>query len=84
LSRIALQTRGDSTAAADRPDYKSGLAVLQIGVSRVFSENGDRHHREFISQLFVDDEPFTVGNGFTKKKAEQSASEKDCGELALR
>ena len=50
----------------------------------VLSENGDRHHREFISQLFVDDEPFTVGNGFTKKKAEQSASEKACGELALR
>jgi len=34
----------------------------------VLSENGNRHPREFISQLFVDDEPFTVGNGFTKKK----------------
>jgi len=75
LSRIALQTRGEET-----PDYKSGLA----GRANQSPENGNRHPREFISQLFVDDEPFTVGNGFTKKKAEQSASEKACGELALR
>ncbi len=50
----------------------------------ILEENGNRHQREFIVQLFVEDEPFTTGNGFTKKKAEQSAAEKACGQLALR
>lgn len=50
----------------------------------VVEEKGNRHHREFISQLVVEDEAFTIGNGFTKKKAEQSAAEKACVQLALR
>ena len=50
----------------------------------VLEEKGNRHHREFISQLVVEDEAFTIGNGFTKKKAEQAAAEKACALLALR
>lgn len=50
----------------------------------ILEERGTRHHREFISQILVNDEPFAQGNGFTKKKAEQSASEKACGLLELR
>ena len=50
----------------------------------ILEEKGNRHHREFISQLLVEDEAFTIGNGFTKKKAEQAAAEKACVQLALR
>lgn len=50
----------------------------------IMEERGSRHHREFISQLIVDDEPFTIGNGYSKKKAEQSAAEKACEQLELK
>lgn len=50
----------------------------------ILEERGSRHHREFISQLFVDEEPYALGNGFTKKKAEQSAAEKACQQLELK
>ena len=50
----------------------------------VLEEKGNRHHREFISQLFVEEEAFTIGNGFTKKKAEQAAAEKACEQLELK
>ncbi|GAB2765006.1 hypothetical protein GCM10027275_02830 [Rhabdobacter roseus] len=50
----------------------------------ILEERGNRHHREFIAQLLVDEEPFTTGTGFTKKKAEQSAAEKACEQLELK
>lgn len=50
----------------------------------IVEERGNRHHREFISQLIVEEVAFTTGNGFTKKKAEQAAAEKACEQLDLR
>lgn len=50
----------------------------------ILEEKGNRHHREFISQLLVEDVPFATGNGFTKKKAEQAAAEKACEQLELK
>lgn len=38
--------------------------------------------KEFIAQVFIDDEPVCFGSGYSKKKAEQNASEKSC-ELLL-
>lgn len=49
----------------------------------ITEERGNWHHREFISQLYVDDEPFAKGNGYSKKKAEQSAAEQACIKLEL-
>jgi ribonuclease-3 len=50
----------------------------------IIEERGTRHHREFISQLLVNDTAFSIGNGYTKKKAEQSAAEKACEQLELK
>jgi ribonuclease-3 len=50
----------------------------------ILEEHGTRHHREFISQVLVNDEPFATGNGFAKKKAEQSASEQASLQLELK
>lgn len=50
----------------------------------ILEERGSRHHREFISQLLVNDTAFATGNGYTKKKAEQSAAEKACEQLELK
>jgi ribonuclease-3 len=50
----------------------------------IMEEKGSRHQREFIVQLLVDGEQIAIGNGFTKKKAEQSAAEKACSILELK
>ena len=42
----------------------------------ILSEKGNSHFREFIAQILIDDEPFTTGGGYSKKKAEQAAAEK--------
>lgn len=49
----------------------------------ITEERGNWHHREFISLLYVDDAPFAKGNGYSKKKAEQSAAEQACIKLEL-
>jgi len=50
----------------------------------IVQENGSRHFREFISQVTLDGEVFASGNGYSKKKAEQSAAEKACEQLELK
>lgn len=49
----------------------------------IIKEKGSKHQKEFIAQLFIDDEPFSVGSGYSKKKAEQSSAEKACEMLKL-
>jgi ribonuclease-3 len=46
-------------------------------------EKGTRHQREFIVEVYVEQEQLTRGSGFSKKKAEQSAAEKACTQLSL-
>lgn len=43
----------------------------------------EKGHREFCVQLFVENEPCGIGFGASKKKAEQSASEKTIQQLQL-
>ena len=50
----------------------------------IIKETGSRHFREFISQITIDSKPFAIGNGFSKKKAEQSAAAKACEILELK
>ncbi len=42
----------------------------------IISEKGNSQYREFIAQVTVNEEPFSTGSGYSKKKAEQSAAEK--------
>lgn len=48
------------------------------------SECGSTHNKEFIANLVVDNELFTSGTGYSKKKAEQSSAEKACEKLELK
>ncbi len=50
----------------------------------IMSEKGNRHHKEFISQLIINNKPYTTGGGFSKKKAEQAAAAKACELLDLK
>ncbi len=49
----------------------------------IIKESGSKHQREFIAQIFVDDQPLATGSGFSKKKAEQAAAQKSCEVLNL-
>jgi ribonuclease III len=49
----------------------------------IVEERGGRNHREFIAQVIIGQDTF-MGNGYTKKKAEQSAAEKACQILELK
>jgi ribonuclease-3 len=38
----------------------------------------NRNTKEFSAQIFIDEQPFGLGYGYTKKKAEQDAAQKTC------
>lgn len=42
----------------------------------IVDTRGQSQFREFIAQLFIDGKPICTGSGYSKKKAEQSASQK--------
>ncbi len=42
----------------------------------ILHTKGNSQYKEFVSQLFLDNQPICTGSGFSKKKAEQRASEK--------
>ncbi len=48
------------------------------------SEQGTMHNKEFSAQIFVNDAAFSLGQGYSKKKAEQTAAMKACEELGLK
>jgi ribonuclease III len=52
-------------------------------IYRIAQENGDKFHKEFISEVLVNDELVGTGKGFSKKKAEQAAAENACIQLKI-
>jgi ribonuclease III len=42
-----------------------------------------RNNREFSAQVFIGEQPYGLGYGLTKKKAEQDAAMKTCDMLAI-
>ncbi len=49
----------------------------------IIKESGTKHLKEFTAQIFINDEPYTIGHGLNKKKAEQSAAQKACDSLGI-
>jgi ribonuclease III len=46
-------------------------------------KKGGRHMREFSAQVFIGEQPYGLGYGLTKKKAEQDAAMKTCELLSI-
>lgn len=61
---------------AQRADKKLKFEIVE--------ERGSVHNKEFVAQLMLDDKPFALGSGQSKKKAEQAAAEKSCELLELK
>lgn len=63
-------------------DYKSQLQELvQRGSAgmieySILEESGPAHNRQFISRVSLNDEELGIGNGRSKKEAEQKAAQK--------
>ncbi|RED96648.1 ribonuclease III [Marinoscillum furvescens] len=49
----------------------------------IIQSNEDARDKQFISQVFIDDEALEKGFGFSKKKAEQDAAQKSLEQLNL-
>ncbi|TAE74604.1 MAG: ribonuclease III [Bacteroidetes bacterium] len=49
----------------------------------IIKESGTKHLKEFTAQIFINDEPLTIGHGLNKKKAEQAAAQKACDSLGI-
>jgi ribonuclease-3 len=41
------------------------------------------HYKEFVIEVYLDDEPIGKGHGLSKKKAEQDAARESCGQLKI-
>jgi ribonuclease-3 len=50
---------------------------------RIIDVKHHGNHREFNAQVYVDNDPFGIGFGTSKKRAEQDAAEKTCEMLNL-
>lgn len=63
------------------PNFKSTIIEWAQKTNRdirfeIIDTKGDTQFKEFIAQIFIDGNPICTGSGLSKKKAEQSASQK--------
>ncbi|MCC5931307.1 MAG: ribonuclease III [Cyclobacteriaceae bacterium] len=71
------------------PNYKSKIIEWAHRQNkdiefRITEIRGGNHNKEFIAELYIENEPISRGTGFSKKKAEQNAAEKSCELLEIK
>lgn len=49
----------------------------------IIQNNEETDNKQFVAQVFIDDEPMAKGYGFSKKKAEQDAAQKTIEKLEI-
>ncbi|MDX2189251.1 MAG: ribonuclease III [Bacteroidota bacterium] len=69
-------------------NYKSKLIIWgQNNFKKVrfeiIQEKDHKHYKEFEAKVYIDDEPRSVGNGSSKKKAEQDAARRECEVIGI-
>lgn len=50
---------------------------------QIVKESGDKFHKEFTAEVFINEKTTGIGKGFSKKKAEQAAAENACTALKI-
>ncbi len=81
LRRILLPHFDLDTIVNTNTNYKSTIIEWAQKTNReirfeIVDIRGEKQFKEFISQIFIDEQPICSGSGYSKKKAEQSASQK--------
>lgn len=68
----------------NNPNFKSMVIEWaqkenkDVAFELVSLNNGHSQYKEFTMQLLIDNEPISIGKGYSKKKAEQDAAQKSC------
>lgn len=81
LKRILLPHFDLDLIINTNPNYKSTIIEWAQKTNKeirfeIVDTVGDTQFKEFIAQIFIDGAPICTGSGYSKKKAEQSASQK--------
>lgn len=81
LKRLLLPHFDLGSIINTNPNYKSTVIEWAQKTNReirfeIIDTKGDTQFKEFIAQIFLDGAPICTGSGYSKKKAEQNASQK--------
>ncbi|WPP50217.1 ribonuclease III [Catalinimonas niigatensis] len=81
LKRLLLPHFDLDSIINTNPNYKSTVIEWAQKTNReirfeIIDTKGDTQFKEFIAQIFIDGVPICTGSGYSKKKAEQNASQK--------
>ena len=87
VKSILTQHFDIDTVVSNNPNFKSLVIewAQREGKQIRFdiSEEGAKHNKEFTATIYVDDDFFALGQGYSKKKAEQTAAMKACEKLEI-
>lgn len=87
IKKILTQHFDIETVVQNNPNFKSIVIewAQREGKPIRFDiiEEGSKHNKEFTATIFVNEEAFSIGQGYSKKKAEQTAAMKACEKLEI-
>lgn len=87
IKKILTQHFDIETVVQNNPNFKSIVIewAQREGKPIRFEiiEEGSKHNKEFTATIFVNEEAFSIGQGYSKKKAEQTAAMKACEKLEI-
>lgn len=87
IKKILTQHFDIETVVQNNPNFKSLVIewAQREGKAIRFDivEEGSKHNKEFTATIYVNEEAFSIGQGYSKKKAEQTAAMKACEKLEI-
>jgi ribonuclease III len=87
IKKILTQHFDIETVVQNNPNFKSIVIewAQREGKAIRFDivEEGSKHNKEFTATIYVNEEAFSIGQGYSKKKAEQTAAMKACEKLEI-
>lgn len=87
IKKILTQHFDIETVVQNNPNFKSIVIewAQREGKPIRFEiiEEGSKHNKEFTATIYVNEEAFSIGQGYSKKKAEQTAAMKACEKLEI-
>ena len=87
IKKIITQHFDIETVVQNNPNFKSIVIewAQREGKAIRFDivEEGSKHNKEFTATIYVNEEAFSIGQGYSKKKAEQTAAMKACEKLEI-
>jgi ribonuclease-3 len=87
IKKILTQHFDIESVVSNNPNFKSIIIEWAQREAKPIRfdiiEEGSKHNKEFTATIYVNEEAFSVGQGYSKKKAEQTAAMKACEKLEI-